>query len=439
MKKTFLILVAIGILGGSLYFFIKSKQTPDQVPTTGEETGFFRSFFPFSSNKNNADKIENINTENNTEAGNSVADESITPTETEVRLEQVTTYAISGMTVFMAEREIVDPLLSEEGAGGGEPNTRESTPTSSAPQEGNIKIEIVQALRYVEKSTGHIYEYHLDKEVSGKISNSTIPGVYEAIFADNSQSVLYRYIGSLGQIQSYLATLGAEKGRFLAEGIEGVAISPDKNNIFYLSPLANSVTGLNLTVKLGTSKQIFSSDFTEWIPQWVTKQAIFMTTKPSWNIEGSVYALNVSTGAFTKIFGNIKGLTTLANNAGNRIIYNKTTSDGPELGLFIDNSFTSLNLYGLPEKCAWSKDGFTVYCATPNIINTNHLPDMWYQGLVSFNDTIMRIDTRDISKSTIIDTENYAQIDAINMTLSPNEDTLFFMNKKDSTLWKLKL
>ena len=164
-----------------------------------------------------------------------------------------------------------------------------------------------------------------------------------------------------------------------------------------------------------------------------------MTTKASWNIEGSIYALNVSTGALTKIFGNIQGLTTLANNAGNRIIYNKTTTNGPELGLFINNVFIPLNLYGLPEKCVWVKDDVNIYCATPNTINTNHLPDMWYQGLISFSDTIMRIDTQDISKSTIIDTEGYAQIDATNLTLSPNEDMLFFINKKDGTLWKLKL
>ena len=424
MKKIFLILVGIAILGGGMYFFVKSKQVPDQAPVAGEETGFFKSFFPFNSNKNNSNETENTNKENDTDTNTEVTDENNTEIKTEERLKQVTDFAISGMTLFMAERPVENPLLSEEGVGGGDPKP---------------KVEIVQALRYVEKSTGHIYEYHLDKEVSGKISNSTIPGVYEAIFANNNESVIYRYIGSSGLIQSYLATLGAEKGQFLSEGIEAISLSPDKNNLFYLNPIGNGIDGLNLQIKTSISKQIFSSDFTEWLPQWATKQAIFMTTKASWNIEGSIYALNVSTGALTKIFGNIQGLTTLANNAGNRIIYNKTTTNGPELGLFINNVFIPLNLYGLPEKCVWVKDDVNIYCATPNTINTNHLPDMWYQGLISFSDTIMRIDTQDISKSTIIDTEGYAQIDATNLTLSPNEDMLFFINKKDGTLWKLKL
>ena len=109
MKKIFLILVGIAILGGGMYFFVKSKQVPDQAPVAGEETGFFKSFFPFNSNKNNSNETENTNKENDTDTNTEVTDENNTEIKTEERLKQVTDFAISGMTLFMAERPVEKP------------------------------------------------------------------------------------------------------------------------------------------------------------------------------------------------------------------------------------------------------------------------------------------------------------------------------------------
>lgn len=452
MKKTILILIGIIILGGGVYFFVQS-QSQVKTDANGVETTGFKSFFPFGANKK--DTTPAVDTNQQSDNQDTEVSEENPIIEQENNLTKITDFAISGMTVFMAEREIEqkeEPVVEnlektetqkeeiafipvEEKVS----TKKEEVKKTEIVIEEKPKTEIVEALRYVEKSTGHIYEYHLDKKIAGKISNSTIPGVHEAIFANNSQSVLYRYIDSENKIQSYLATLGAEKGRFLAPGVSIVALSPDKENIFYLSKLGESISGLNLTVKTGNNKQIFSSDFTEWLPQWVTKQAIFMNTKPSWNIKGSLYALNVSTGALTKIFGEVDGLTTLANNAGNRIIYNKTTNNGPLLGLFVNNSTSSLDVYGLPEKCVWSNDNINIYCAVPNTLTTNHLPDMWYQGLVSFDDMIIKIDSVTKDKYTIINTNSVEAIDATNLILSSKEEFLFFVNKKDGTLWKLAI
>lgn len=423
MKKTVLILIGIVLLGGALYFFVQSKSTPQNQFGQEEKTGVFRSFFPFNASnqkdviEENVDEIipEEINTENT---------EDIIIFED--KLTQITDFAISGIGLSTTEREIASV------------DTQNENQDMSIEKKEVLK-ETVEIVRYVERSTGHVYERYLDKESVIKISNSTIPGVHEAIFGNGSNSILYRYLENTGKIQSYLATFGAEKGKFLAENISIVTPSPDKESVFYLIELGNTVTGLTLSMKTGTSKQVFSSDFTEWLPQWVTKNVIFLTTKPSWNIEGSVYALNISTGALTKIFGDINGLTTLANGEGNRILYNRNTNNGSELYLFVDNKSFPLDVYGLPEKCVWSKDNINLYCALPNTITTLKLPDRWYQGLVSFEDTIVKIDTSTNNGSTIIDTTNEGSIDAINLTLSNKEDKLFFTNKKDGTLWMLAL
>lgn len=423
MKKTILILIGIILLAGGVYFFISTKQNNTDLENQGDTSGF-RSFFPFSISKNKVDNsIEDTVIEDISDSPNNTEDIATQQN----KLSQITDFAVSGFSVSLTER-VVENTNAEE----------------SAQQEGNVdkkteepKTEILETINYVEKSTGHIYEYPLNIKKSEKISNSTIPGVHEAFFGNNNQSVVYRYINDSRKIQSYVATLGATKGEFLSEDIEQIAISPSKEELFYLYNLGDKATGLIFSFKTNTKRQIFSSDFTEWLPQWVNKQAIFLTTKPSWNIEGSLYGLNTTTGALTKIFGNINGLTTLANNEGNRILYNKSTSSGPLLGLFSENNHKSLSIYGLPEKCVWSKDSINIYCAIPKSITTIRLPDLWYQGVVSFDDMFISIDTES-GVNNIID-ESSIGIDAINLTLSEKEDILFFINKKDGTLWGLSL
>lgn len=435
MKKTILILIGIFLLGGGLYLFISTKQSPNQDQVTSEATGF-RSFFPFSVDKKQTETSIDQDTDIDKNQENTDLDiDTILP---KSKQSQITDFAVSGYSIFMAEKTIVEDAQNQDSS---QENTNQEIDGGKKTEDSSIAEnktpELVEVIRYVEKSTGHVYEYPLDTHTAEKISNSTIPGVHEALFGNNNQSVLYRYIDNAGKIQSYVASFGGDKGQFLAENADQVTLSPDKENIFYLHSLGDTMAGLNFSLKTNTKKQIFSSDFTEWLPQWVNKQAIFMTTKPSWNIEGSLYGLNTSTGALTKIFGNINGLTTLANPSGNTVLYNKTTSNGPLLGVFTNNTHTSLNIYGLPEKCVWSKDSITVYCAIPSSITTVRLPDLWYQGVVSFEDMFIKINTENGQRSIVLD-GGYA-IDAVDLKLSEKEDLLLLINKKDGTLWSLDL
>lgn len=430
MKKTILILIGIILLGGGVYLFVSLKENTNSQQNSSKENTF-RSFFPFSANKENKeDTIEEDPQEENVV---DTTQESNIIEETGNNLFKVTDFAISGFTIFQTER-----LIEKENT---MPETKETESTEIEKKETNtsnedIEKEIIDTINYVEKSTGHIYEYPLDTKKSAKISNSTIPGVHESFFANNNESVVYRYLNNTNKIQTYIATFGAEKGEFLQENIDQLAFSPDKNNIFYLYNIGDKVFGIDYSFKTKTKKQIFTSEFTEWIPQWINKQAIYMTTKPSYNIEGSLYGLNISNGALTKIFGNIQGLTTLASNDGSRVLYNKSTNNGPLLNIFKNNTQNSLSLYGLPEKCVWSKDNINIYCALPTSINTVRLPDLWYQGKVSFDDMIVKINTENLENSLIYEESS---VDAINLKLNANEDTLFFVNKKDNTLWMIDL
>jgi len=301
--------------------------------------------------------------------------------------------------------------------------------------------EIVPSIRYVERVNGHIYRMFLDTKSKEKISNSTIPSIYEAFFDSTGQTVIYRYLSNDKSISSYLATLSTAKGEFLPPDISDVSISPDKTKFFYLSENSNGVTGVIGDFSDAKKDSVFSSPFTEWLSQWDNNQKIYLTTKPSYSVDGSMFILNPSTKTINKVFGGIAGLTTSVNQNGSGVLYSTSSTEGPKLGIFDieKNTSNDLKTFGLPEKCVWSGDNINVYCAVPNVITGNQYPDSWYQGLVSFDDFFVKINVVSGEVETIANSKNETPVDGTHLFLDKTESTLFFTNKKNSTLWGLKL
>jgi hypothetical protein len=288
---------------------------------------------------------------------------------------------------------------------------------------------------------GHIYKMFLDTKTKEKVSNSTIPSIYEAFFDNKANTVIYRYLGSNNIISSFVATLGATKGEFLQQNISNISISKDGTKFFYLLKNSNGSTG---TVgRFGEDKKeiIFNSPFTEWLSQWDNNGRIFLTTKPSYSTVGSIFFLNTTNKTISKLFGNIIGLTTLINPKGSLVLYSTSTETGPKLSVFnlSEHSEKDIDTYGLPEKCVWSSDNINIYCAVPNTVTGNQYPDIWYQGLVSFDDFFVKINTITGDKITIANSINETSIDGTYLFLNKTEDSLFFTNKKDSTLWSLDI
>lgn len=307
--------------------------------------------------------------------------------------------------------------------------------------EERENYEIVPSVRYSEKKNGHIYKKYLDNKVEEKISNSTIPSIYDAYFNQTGNTIIYRYLSTDNQISSFMATMGKSKGEYLPSGVTDISLSRDGKKAFYLVESNNAVIGMLKDFETGQKTQIFNSPFTEWLSDWDSNNNVYLTTKPSFLAEGSTYTLNTKTKTFSKVFGNVFGLTSKPNNNGSLIIYSYSSDKGPKLAVFNtkNKTTTELDVYGLPEKCVWSKDNISVYCALPNSISGNQYPDVWYKGLVSFSDMFVKIDTGDATKSIIANSIDETPIDGVNLFLDNKEETLFFINKKDSTLWSLGL
>lgn len=438
-RKTIIIFISVFVIIGAVmlgFYYYKTKQNS----TTGINTNsVYNIFNPFGSGGSTTGDGTSTDTavDSNTQTG----EEPITTQNEISKLHKITDFAVAGATYFDDTR-----LIEAEVAPTGASETTKIVTTTD--KKGVVmkptlpKFETVPSIRYVERMTGHIYQMYLDTKAEGKVSNSTIPSISEVLFDGSAKSVIYRYISSdNNSISSFIGTLGAEKSEFLPSNIVDISLSPDKTKFFYITKNTNGVVGNTRSFIETKTSQIWSSAYTEWISQWAIKDKIFLTTKASWGVDGSMFSINTTNGSLSKIFGGVKGLTTLVNNDGSLVLYSASTSSGPNLAILnikTHNSF-NLDMQGLAEKCIWSTDNINIYCATPDNISGGEYPDSWYQGLTSFNDHFTKINTSTGEKSEIISYNNPELVDATNLFLSKDENTLFFINRKDSTLWSLDL
>ena len=74
----------------------------------------------------------------------------------------------------------------------------------------------------------------------------------------------------------------------------------------------------------------------------------------------------------------------------------------------------------------------------PQYVPSGTYPDSWYQGTVSFNDAIWKIDAG-TGTTTKITTGAEGLIDATDLAITPDNSYLFVVNKIDGSLWSLDL
>lgn len=309
-------------------------------------------------------------------------------------------------------------------------------------------------VRFIARENGHIFETTTDSAERKRISNTTILGIRDALwlssgiefitgFLDDENSEIESFYAKI-KLQNEIDAIGTLDGAFLPKNITELALSGDKNKIFYLTPSGGGSIGIISDPNGDNKVQVFDSKLSEWEAQWPAGNKIALTTKASSDVAGHMYFLNSDTKKLERVFSGIDGLTTLSDKDGKRILFTSKNAGRFLLSVLDIKSgdTTDLPVWTFAEKCVWSeKNKDIVYCGVPDFALGGSDLDIWYQGLVSFSDNLWAIDTKTQTTRALIEPINIAgeEIDVIKPTLSPNEDYLFFINKKDSNLWQLKL
>jgi len=330
---------------------------------------------------------------------------------------------------------------------------------SSAPISGaTIFMRASTTLvRYVDKATGNIFEFDTTNNSNTRVSNTTLPKISEVVWGEKGNTLFARSIrdSSLQTFVGSIATSSASsvevrlEGSYLQTTATAFVSSPDKKRTFYLENSAEGIAGY-LANSLGREgKALWSFPAREWVVSWPKEETIFLNTKASSLSEGFLYALNVKTGGLSPVLGRINGLTSLVSPNGENILYSDSSNNSFSFNLFDARNGTKQQIpfSTLPEKCTWVNPVRFV-CGVPDGAIGSNLPDNWYRGEISFNDSLRAWDTvvttsedpeATVGGSFDIKNASNEDVDAINLMTSPDETMLIFENKKDFSLWILPL
>ncbi len=316
-------------------------------------------------------------------------------------------------------------------------------------------------IRYVDRATGHISEIVLGVKLEKKkITNQTLPKIYEAYFRPDGNAVLLRFLKDDSDIVENLSltltppiatsvstsspqateALYSVSATILRGDIGSVAVGSG-NALYYSledSPLIVSSAFNNQAVKT-----ILTSSFTNWRLA-SAGNILNIYTKASASAPGYAYSLNPTSGALTKLLGPLNGLTVMPDASGTRFVYSYV--EGGQMKSAAKNLKSDVIVEILPvtlaEKCVWSvKSVGIVYCAAPIDGVGGGEPDNWYKGRTSYSDRIWQFDTNAEIGQVLVEPKITfdIDIDVYEPKLSPAEDYLIFMNKSDLSLWVLKL
>ncbi|MES3005654.1 MAG: hypothetical protein V4664_01760 [Patescibacteria group bacterium] len=310
-----------------------------------------------------------------------------------------------------------------------------------------------EMFRWVDRATGNIFETSSTTLETLRISNTTIPKIYEAYFVGGKNSnVIFRDLlydtdvirTRHGTLQMASATSSEQMLKLtdLPTNITQLAVSPSQDQIFSIS--TGNSRGVISKTDGSSQSNVFNSPFHEWLVSWPTAQTVVLNTKPSGLTEGYSYTFDTKTRSFVKLIGNRKGLTTLMSPDGSSVLVGESPLGTIQMNVFNRKTGMVRDLFvrTFPEKCVWSrKEVQIVFCAIPENIRYDTYPDAWYMGRISFSDSIWRIDTSTGENRRLVQPVALVGqiIDVINPSLSRNEDFLMFQNKTDLSLWSYQL
>lgn len=456
MKRSTTIAIAViflsiaigGVLGFYFYLNAKDKKETTQFGRTAPNTGEF----------GNPSVDKTITLPGNASTTQSEQSPEIVATTTNQNeskavvipdLRQIYSSPVSGVSFFTKDIFATTSAITESSTiAVGTTSTVSTKVIKPAERKLLGKMEIIQ---FLDRANGHMYETATSTLELTKVSNTTVPKVYEASILTR-ETVLMRGLYNKTDVietkygkQILLTPTSTEKTlltQTLPQDMREMAISPNKTRIFYIQN--KNPLGVISNVDGTSAVTAFESAFKEWLPAWPTEKTITLTTKPSSFVPGFMYTLNTSTRALQKVMGGIMGLTTLMSPDGRKVLYSQSSGGSPNLYIQNLNDGSNRNLFfrTFSEKCTWSKKEIDiVFCAVPQDVAFGDYPDAWYQGLIFFTDDIWRINTKTGETKLIAKLNQLSNdaIDVVNPTLNTLETHMVFNNKIDLSLWSLKI
>ena len=288
-----------------------------------------------------------------------------------------------------------------------------------------------------------------------KIKLPTAAGVYESYITkkDDHFYIIRRTLDNFTTIRNTLTSFKTnptnettsqsekELNETLIGDITSISVAPTQDQFFILEKFNDGLRGYTTKADLSGKKQIFESPLAIWQADWFNKNLIALQTKTSRFMPGSLYVLNITTGEMEKVLSGVLGLSAKWSPDSKKIIYSSITEGKLRLNLYERESkvSTKLPLATMAEKCAWTEDSVKVFCAVPNNLEDS-LPDSWYQGEFTAEDSLWEINTVNAQVKTIFNLPSLGSIVDINqMVIGKDGSKIYFINRNNQSMQTITL
>ncbi len=305
---------------------------------------------------------------------------------------------------------------------------------TTRPVAGAIVVN--NALRFIERGTGHLYEIPLPQGVETLISNTTIPQTVEAIFSPTGERVVI-VTEEDEQNEMNVATLiydGEIGNRLEGVSLPRTASNPawqDSDTLLYLLPTANGAAGYTYSLLERKSTTRFTIPLRDVEVLWGNNDYIYTT--PTAHQFGHLY--RVGSGTLHYMTDGKEGLVAIPY-AGGMVITHTVNDTVVSRGLGDTQYEPPIVL--MREKCVADQNASsTLYCAAPSGEITGVFPDDWYKGEVSFADILWKINMEEQSATVLSNflSESGREIDVSQIGMDKRGIYIYFINKNDGTLW----
>ena len=233
-------------------------------------------------------------------------------------------------------------------------------------------------------------------------------------------------------------------GFFLPQNIISINMDPQGKEVFYLEKDPSGATGTLRNLSDQTRRTIFTSPYSQWTSYWENNNQIEISSKPSYASDGFSYSLEVNGGDYHKSFKQRKGLMTKPSHDDSKILVHDVESGRSRLSIYERSTsrFIPLSIETFPDKCVWSSDDSFIYCAVPDALAYGQeYPDVWYQGLETYQDSLFRINTTSRQEELLsnISVDYGEGIDVEYMYVDGNDQYLYFIDKNTEYLWSYRV
>lgn len=300
---------------------------------------------------------------------------------------------------------------------------------------------------YYSQYNGNVWQSAFDGSGLTRISSAVLENLKKIIWSPDKTKVVGIYQDEQENITKNIYNYTTGIVSSLNPYVQEIAWAPTSDAIAY--QYTNDITGdnnISIANPDGTNWQnIFQTRMKNVNLDWIGSEIAFYE-KPSGLVQSSLFLLNPLTKNLTKALSNVYGMAVKRSPQGDKLLYSKTTSAGKNINLYValkdGSGETNTGIAGFVEKCVWSQDNRTIFCAIPkNLSGTEILPDDFYKDIFVSDDEFWKINLETGEKTILLEPWERGEgtYDAIELFLSPLEDYLFFVNKHDGLLYSIEL